>query len=98
MRKEALRRVGLQGLPPELFARPKQGFVLPYERWIRRGLSESIDRTLRDPEAVRAAGLEAGAVERLWQAFLDGAPGLYWSRVWAIYVLVRWCSHHGVSR
>ena len=97
-RKDALRRIGLRGLDPSVFERPKRGFVLPYERWIRRGLSESIDRTLRDPEAVRAAGLEAGADERLWQAFLDGAPGLYWSRVWAIYVLVRWCSHHGVSR
>jgi asparagine synthase (glutamine-hydrolysing) len=32
----------------------------------------------------------------LWQAFLDGAPGLYWSRVWALYAFIRWCNRHGV--
>ena len=30
------------------------------------------------------------------EAFRAGAPGLYWSRVWAVYVLVRWCQRHGV--
>jgi asparagine synthase (glutamine-hydrolysing) len=96
LRKAALRRAGLRGLDPELFERPKRGFVLPFDRWIRQGLSGSIDRTLRDPEAVRAAGLQPEAVGKLWRAFLDGAPGLYWSRVWALYVLVRWCLRHGV--
>jgi len=96
LRKAALRRAGLRGLDPELFERPKRGFVLPFDRWIRQGLSGSVDQTLRDPEAVRAAGLEPAAVLRLWQAFLQGAPGLYWSRVWALYVLVRWCQRHGV--
>jgi len=97
-RKAALRRAGLAGLDPSLFERPKRGFVLPYDRWIRRGLLSSIDRTLRDEDAVREAGLAPKPVGRLWQAFQDGAPGLYWSRVWALYVLVRWCQHHGVRR
>jgi asparagine synthase (glutamine-hydrolysing) len=98
LQKAALRRIGLRGLDPKLFDRPKSGFVLPFDRWIRRGLSKAIDQTLRDPAAVGAAGLAPSAVQKLWQAFLDGAPGLYWSRVWAIYVLVRWCLRHGVRR
>lgn len=97
-RKAALRRLGLRGLDPALFERPKRGFVLPYDRWIRQGLNIRIDRILRDADAVRAAGLAPDPVQRLWQAFQAGAPGLYWSRVWAIYVLVRWCLHHGVQR
>jgi asparagine synthase (glutamine-hydrolysing) len=96
LRKAMLRRVGLRGLDPALFERPKRGFVLPYDRWIRQGLSGDVDRTLRDPQAVRAAGLQPEAVGRLWEAFRSGAPGLYWSRVWAIYILVRWCQRHGV--
>jgi len=98
LRKAALRRIGLQGLDAALFDRPKRGFVLPFGRWIRRGLSKSIDDTLRDPAAVAAAGLSPPAVLDLWRAFLAGAPGLYWSRVWAIYVLVRWCARQGVRR
>jgi asparagine synthase (glutamine-hydrolysing) len=93
-KKSVLRRTGLRGLDPALFDRPKTGFVLPYERWLRRGLGKAMDQTMRDPVAVKPTGLEPEAVRRLWQAFLDGAPGLYWSRVWALYVLVRWCHRH----
>ncbi len=95
-RKAILRRIGLRGLDPALFDRPKSGFVLPFDRWLRRGLRKAMDAALRDPLAVKPVGLEPRAVERLWQAFLDGAPGLYWSRVWALYVLVRWCHRHRV--
>jgi asparagine synthase (glutamine-hydrolysing) len=97
-KKALLRRIGLRGLDPALFNRPKSGFVLPYHRWIRQGLSRAIDETMRDSAAISAAGLNPEPVQRLWQAFRDGAPGLYWSRIWAIYVLIRWCHRHGVFR
>jgi asparagine synthase (glutamine-hydrolysing) len=45
----------------------------------------------------RAAGLDANAVERLWKAFEKEAPGLYWSRVWSIFVLLDWLARHRVS-
>jgi asparagine synthase (glutamine-hydrolysing) len=95
--KALLRRVGLRGVDPALLDRPKSGFVLPYDRWIRRRLGAAMEETMRDPEAARSAGLRPEAVERLWRAFLGGAPGVYWSRVWAIYVLIHWCRRHGVS-
>lgn len=95
-RKDLLRRVGLAGLDPALFERPKVGFVLPYDRWIRQKLRGPMDELLRDPAAATRAGLRPEAVQRLWRAFLEGAPGVYWSRVWAIYVLMRWTSAHGV--
>jgi asparagine synthase (glutamine-hydrolysing) len=95
-RKSALRRIGLRGLDSALFERPKAGFVLPYDRWLRSGLGKMIDGTLRDPAAIKPTGLEPQVVARLWQAFLDGAPGLYWSRIWAIYVFIRWCHRHRI--
>lgn len=95
-RKAPLRRLGLAGLDPALFERPKRGFVLPFDRWIRRSLGEVMDATLRDRELVAATGLDPGAVARLWSAFRGGAAGMYWSRIWAVYVLVRWCQRHGV--
>jgi asparagine synthase (glutamine-hydrolysing) len=97
-RKAMLRRIGLRGLDPALFERPKSGFVLPFNRWIRRGLKDAMDQTLRDPQAIAPAGLDPAAVERLWRAFLDGAPGMYWSRVWSVYVFVRWCHRNRVFR
>jgi asparagine synthase (glutamine-hydrolysing) len=97
-RKAMLRRIGLRGLDPALFERPKSGFVLPFDRWIRRGLKDSIDHTLRDPQLIAPTGLRPASVAQLWRAFLDGAPGMYWSRVWSIYVFVRWCHRNRVLR
>jgi asparagine synthase (glutamine-hydrolysing) len=97
-RKTMLRRIGLRGLDPALFERPKSGFVLPFDRWIRRSLKDAMDKTLRDPQVIAPAGLNPVAVERLWRAFLDGAPGLYWSRVWSVYVFIRWCHRNRVFR
>ncbi len=97
-RKAMLRRIGLRGLDPALFERPKSGFVLPFDRWIRCGLKDAMDHTLRDPQAIAPAGLDPLAVERLWRAFLDGAPGMYWSRVWSVYVFIRWCHRNRVFR
>jgi asparagine synthase (glutamine-hydrolysing) len=94
-KKSVLRRSGLRGLDPGLFGQPKTGFVLPYDRWLRRSLGKVMNQTMRDPAMVKPTGLDPDAVQRLWQAFADGAPGLYWSRVWALYVLVRWCHRHG---
>jgi asparagine synthase (glutamine-hydrolysing) len=95
-KKSLLRRIGLRGLDPVLFDRPKSGFVLPYDRWLRSGLGRVVDQTMRDATAVRQTGLDPQSVAQLWTAFSDGAPGLYWSRVWAVYVLIWWCQRHGV--
>ena len=97
-RKTMLRCIGLRGLDPALFERPKSGFVLPFDRWIRRGLRTAMDQTLRDPLAITPAGLDPTAVARLWQAYLDGARGIYWSRIWSVYVFIRWCHRNRVFR
>jgi asparagine synthase (glutamine-hydrolysing) len=97
-RKAMLRRIGLRGLDAALFDRPKSGFVLPFDRWIRAGLRKAMDETMRDPQAIAAVGLNPDAIQRLWQSFLDGAPGMYWSRVWSVYVLIRWCHRNHVFR
>jgi asparagine synthase (glutamine-hydrolysing) len=97
-KKAALRRIGLRGLDPALFDRPKSGFVLPFDRWIRQGLSKTIGDTLCDAAAVSAVGFRPEPTRRLWNAFLDGAKGVYWSRIWAVFVLIRWCHRHKVLR
>jgi asparagine synthase (glutamine-hydrolysing) len=97
-RKAILRRIGLRGLDPALFERPKSGFVLPFDRWIRAGLRRVMDDTMRDPAAIAPTGLNPDAVRRLWRAFLDGSRGIYWSRVWALYVFIRWCHQHRLTQ
>lgn len=88
--KALLRRAGLKGLDPRLFNRPKSGFELPFDRWLRQALGQEIEATLLDAAAVAGAGLDAAEVRRLWLAFKAGAKGLYWTRLWALYSLIRW--------
>ena len=53
--KAMLRRIGLRGLDPALFERPKSGFVLPFDRWIRRGLKDAMDQTSAGPAGYRSS-------------------------------------------
>jgi len=95
--KRLLRELGLAGVHPALFDRPKSGFVLPLDVWCRRQLKGIIDSTFADQELCTAVGLRSEAVARLWRSYQSGAPGLYWSRVWALFVLLNWCREHGVT-
>jgi asparagine synthase (glutamine-hydrolysing) len=96
-KKRVLRELALGDLDGALFDRPKSGFVLPIDAWARDALKEEMSAALGDPAFCERAGLEARAVGRLWSAFLARAPGLYWSRIWAVYVLGWWCRAHRVS-
>jgi hypothetical protein len=42
VRQEELWRIPGHAPDPTLFERPKSGFVLPFDRWIRRGLKAAI--------------------------------------------------------
>ncbi|MEX0885094.1 MAG: asparagine synthase (glutamine-hydrolyzing) [Phycisphaeraceae bacterium] len=96
-RKQLLRDLALDGIDPGLFNRPKAGFVLPIERWCRRQLRDQIADTLEDAELCISVGLQPDAVANLWHAFEAGAPGIYWSRIWALFALLRWCRAHDMS-
>ena len=89
--------MALSGLDPAIFDRPKSGFVLPIARWARQRLQTQMAQVFADPELSRRAGLRGDRVATLWRSFAAGRPGLYWSRVWSIYVLLSWCRTQGVS-
>jgi asparagine synthase (glutamine-hydrolysing) len=97
-RKQLLRDIALGDLDPVIFDRPKSGFVLPFDVWCREGLKDEISGTFADRALCEAVGVEHSAVARLWRAYQAGAPGLYWSRVWAIFILLRWSRRHKVTR
>jgi len=95
-RKQLLRDVGLRRLDPALFDRPKSGFVLPIDTWARQRLHAQMGARFADTRLAERVGLRGETVRTLWRSFVDGRPGLYWSRVWAIYVLLSWCETHDV--
>jgi len=95
-KKMLLRQMVADQLDPALFDRDKAGFELPLAVWCKRLLSERLRETFQDINLAHAVGLNAETVGRLWRAFEQGGPGVYWSRVWSLYVLMTWCRRHGV--
>jgi len=70
-------------LPREVWDRPKQGFTLPFARWMSEAGGELRERTLA-PGIFHEDGVHA-----LWKAFLEGRT--HWSRPWALLVYGAWC-------
>jgi len=83
-------------LPPALIDRPKQGFTLPFERWMRKEMLDEVNSLLTDGRA-DLGGLRQGAVSHVWNDFLSGRAGMNWSRPWALYTLLRWAKQNEVS-
>jgi asparagine synthase (glutamine-hydrolysing) len=83
----------LQGsLPDEIVHRPKRGFTLPFEHWMRQELRSEIEPVLlakRIDQGPLGALLTGVEVERVWNSFLRGSVS--WTRPWSLYVLQRWC-------
>jgi asparagine synthase (glutamine-hydrolysing) len=91
-RKKTLRKIASDAAGSDIFERPKRGFVFPFETWLRGPLRGTVERTLADENLTAAAGLCVAATTALWRDFL-GHPGrIYWTRVWAVFVLIRWCA------
>ena len=95
--KAMLRRAGLPGLDPALFDRPKSGFELPYDHWLRGKLGAEVGAVLTDQALMTGVGLSPQGVGDLWQAYRAGAPGLYWTRIWCLYALAVWARRQGLS-
>jgi len=82
-------------LPDEIVHRPKRGFTLPFEHWMRQELRAEIEPVLnakRIGDGPLGALLDGNQVQEIWKDFLRGTVS--WSRPWSLYVLQRWCELH----
>lgn len=84
-------------LPASVVNRPKWGFILPWERWLRQELRPYFDELFAAGAAVQAAGLRRAAVTDLWDGFLANRPGLRASDVLAVANLVSWVRQHELT-
>jgi asparagine synthase (glutamine-hydrolysing) len=85
-------------LPDDIVCRPKRGFTLPFEHWLRQQLRPEIESVLNDKktsEGPLGSILNSKEIQRVWNNFSSGT--MSWSRPWALYVLQCWCELHSVS-
>jgi len=78
-------------LPQEIVNRPKRGFTLPFERWLRGEMRPVVEDALINSNWDQTF-LSADAVREVWVRFLAGRTS--WSRPWSLFVLQRWCERN----
>src|SRR5882724_1308637 len=83
-------------LPSEIVQRKKQGFTLPFERWLRENLRVEIEAALlKIGQGPLGTSLNYDAVAQVWDDFLSQRTS--WSRIWSLSVLQQWCELNSVS-
>lgn len=87
--KYLLKQVLYDFVPQALFDRPKWGFSIPLDKWMKNELKEYIESYL----FVENEYIDSNQVKTIYQRFLSGENYLY-QRVWAVFVLNRFLANH----
>jgi asparagine synthase (glutamine-hydrolysing) len=87
--KWLLREVLKKRVPTELWDRPKMGFGVPIDTWLR-GPLESWARDLLDPSLLSRQGiLDSDVIQKTWQRHLSGKYD-YSGRLWYLLMFQAW--------
>ncbi len=84
--KWVLRHALKRPLPQDVVRRPKQGFVFPWEEWLRGSVCEDFNRRLAQG-GVWTRFLDRRKIES-WKSDYESGRA-HWSYYWALYVLMR---------
>jgi asparagine synthase (glutamine-hydrolysing) len=80
-------------LPDTIVHRPKRGFTLPFEHWLRSDLRPVVEAALNQiADGALGTLISQPAALRVWNDFLERRTS--WSRPWSLYVLQSWCEQH----
>ena len=78
-------------LPASIFSRPKMGFVLPYQAWMRGEAAPLVADTC-GVESVRRRGLiDPEFVESVVRRAKAGEPGVAYPSLWTLMIFELWC-------
>ena len=77
--------------------RGKQGFIFPFEEWLRdKTLFDAIEAVILNVRLGQAVGFRPEALEGMVKALMHPRAPAPWSRVWSLFVLLDWCERNRV--
>jgi asparagine synthase (glutamine-hydrolysing) len=90
--KRILRDILCRHVPQALIDRPKQGFAIPLDLWLRGALRDWAEHQL-DPARLMATGVvDAGKVRRMWEEHIAGRANAG-PQLWNVLMLQSWMEH-----
>lgn len=82
-------------LPNEIVNRPKMGFTLPWQYWLKNELKLFCKKNIY--EFAEYDYCNANEIKNLWQRFLNNDKTVTWSRIWHFVVLNNWLKENNVN-
>lgn len=86
--KAALADATADLVPAALRNRPKQGFSLPFAKWMLADLRPFLEETFSPGSLAACPWLDATEVANLWHRYTTQSDPRAWSRVWTVAMLV----------
>ena len=86
--KWPLRELLCRYVPKKLFERPKMGFGVPIERWLRGPLREWCSELLNPTRLNEEGFLRPEIIQHVWQKHLAGEDYQYW--LWDVLMFQSW--------
>lgn len=94
--KWALRQILYRHVPRELIERPKMGFAVPLDDWLRGPLRDWAEDLLSASSLAMVPALNPRAVQAMWRNHLQG-KGHFAQQLWTVLQLSAWAKRWLVS-
>lgn len=82
-------------LPHEIVHRKKQGFVFPWEVWMKNELRSFCEERIR--QLAERDFMVADQVHARWNQFLKNDGSVRWMEIWLLVILEYWLEKNGVE-
>lgn len=82
-------------LPREIVHRKKQGFLFPWDQWMKKELKSFCEERIISISS--RSFINGPELRDLWKRFVDNDPSVRWMEIWLFVVLEYWLSRNNVE-